>query len=83
VNISAADITKAAAVIGLVFFIASLVDLNIKVVSRVHEFAFKISDIPETFRALSTRLPLLKASLERIIVQARIGRLPNNITEVL
>jgi hypothetical protein len=83
VSIGAADMAEAAAVIGLVSSIASLVDLSAKVVSRVHEFAFKISDIPESFRSLSTRLPLLKASLERITIQARAGRLPNDMTEAL
>ena len=82
-SIDAADMAEAAAVIGLVSSIASLVDLSAKVVSRVHEFAFKTSDIPESFRSLSTRLPLLKASLERITVQARAGRLPNDVTEAL
>jgi N-terminal domain on NACHT_NTPase and P-loop NTPases/NB-ARC domain len=83
VSIGAADMAEAAAVIGLVSSIASLVDLSAKVVSRVHEFAFKTSDIPESFRSLSTRLPLLKASLEQITVQARAGRLPNDVTEAL
>lgn len=82
-SIGAADMAEAAAVIGLVSSIATLVDLSAKVVSRVHEFAFKTSDIPESFRSLSTRLPLLKASLERITVQARAGRLPNDVTEAL
>jgi hypothetical protein len=83
VSIDAADMAEAAAAIGLVSSIASLVDLSAKVVSRVHEFAFKTSDIPESFRSLSTRLPLLKASLERITVQTRAGRLPNDVTEAL
>jgi hypothetical protein len=83
VSIGAADMAEAAAVIGLVSSIASLVDLSAKIVSRVHEFAFKTSDIPESFRSLSTRLPLLKASLERITVPARAGRLPNDVTEAL
>lgn len=82
-SIGAADMAEAAAVIALVSSIASLVDLSAKVVSRVHEFAFKTSDIPESFRSLSTRLPLLKASLERITVQARAGHLPNDVTEAL
>jgi hypothetical protein len=48
--------------------IASLVDLSAKIVSRLHEFSFKPSDIPEAFRSLSTRLGLLPAALQRITV---------------
>lgn len=67
-SVGAADMAKAAAVIGLISSIASIVDLSAKVVFWVHEFAFKISDISEFFRSLSIRLFLLKASLERITI---------------
>jgi hypothetical protein len=74
---------EAAAIIGLISSIASLIDLSVKVVSRLHEFTSKTSDIPESFRSLSIRLPLLTAILQRIQSQAEAGRLPDNITTAL
>jgi hypothetical protein len=55
--------TEAAAIIGLVASIASLVDLSARVVSRLHDFTSKTSEIPESFRSLLIRLPLLTATL--------------------
>ena len=61
---------EAAATIGLVASIASLIDLSAKAVSRLHEFTSKTSDLPEWFRFLSVRLPLLTATLQRNHTQA-------------
>ena len=74
---------EAVAVIGLVSSIASLVELSAIVVSRLREFASKTSDVPESFRSLSVRLPLLTATLERITAQAQACRLPTDVTEAL
>ena len=74
---------EAAAVIALVSSIASLVDLSAKVASRLHEFAAKTGDVPESFRALSVRLPLLTATLHRIAAQTKASRLPNDVAEAL
>ena len=74
---------EAAAVIGLVASIASLVELTAKVVSRLHEFISKSSEVPESFRSLSTRLPLLTATLQHIQSQAEDGRFPDNVTKAL
>ena len=74
---------EAAAVVGLVASIASLVDLSAKVASRLRDFTSKSSDIPESFRSLSTRLPLLATILQNIQSQAEAGRLPENITRNL
>jgi hypothetical protein len=74
---------EAAAVIGLVSSIASLVEISAKIVSRLHEFASKTSDVPESFRSLSDRLPLLMVTLQRITAQAQAGRLPDDVTEAL
>jgi hypothetical protein len=52
------------AIVGLVSSIASLIELSINVVSRLHEFTSKTSDIPESFRSLSVHLPLLTATLQ-------------------
>jgi hypothetical protein len=51
-----ARMAETAAAIGLVASIASLIDLSAKVVSRLHEFTSKTSDIPESFRSLSIQL---------------------------
>ena len=67
---------EAAAIVGLVASIASLVDLSAKVVSRLRDFTSRSSDIPESFRSLSTRLPLLTSVLQNIQAQVEAGHLP-------
>ena len=74
---------EADAVIGLVASIASLVDLSAKVFSRLHGFTSKSSEVPESFCSLSTRLPLLTATLKHIQSQAECGRFPDDITKAL
>jgi hypothetical protein len=74
---------EAAAIIGLVASIASLIDLTARVVSRLHDFTSKSSDIPESFRSLSIQLPLLTTKLLRIQIQAEAGRLPDDVTKDL
>jgi hypothetical protein len=74
---------EAAAIIGLVSSIASLVELSAKVVSRLHEFTSKTSEVPESFRSLLVRLPLLIATLQRIQTQAEASRLSDDITKAL
>jgi hypothetical protein len=83
VSADVADMAEAAAIIGLVASIASLIELSAKVVSRLREFASKTSEIPESFRSLSTQLPLLTATLERIQTQAQARRLPDDVTKAL
>ena len=74
---------EAAAVIGLVASIASLVDLSVKVVSRLRDFTSKSSDVPQSFQSLSTRLPLLTTTLQNIQLQAQAGRLPEDVMKAL
>jgi len=57
---------EAAAIIGLVSSIASLIDLSAKLLSRLREFVSGASDIPESFRSLSAQLPLLAATIQGI-----------------
>src|SRR5437764_13589093 len=71
------------AAIGLVASVASLINVSAKVVSRLHEFTSKTSDIPESFRSLSIQLPLLTSTLQQIQAQARAGRLPDDVTKAL
>lgn len=51
-SVDVADMAEAAAIVGLVASIISLVDLSARVVSRLHDFTSKSSDIPESFRSL-------------------------------
>ena len=74
---------EAAAIVGLVASIASLVDLSVKIVSRLQDFTSKSSDVPESFRSLSIRLPLLTATLQRIQAQAEAGRLAEDVAKPL
>ena len=76
-------IAEAAAVIGLIASIATLVELTAKVVSRLYEFTSKSSEVPESFCSLSTRLPLLTTTLQHIQFQAKDGRFPDNVTKAL
>jgi hypothetical protein len=83
VTVNVARMAETAAAIGLVASIASLIDLSAKVVSRLHEFTSKTSDIPESFRSLSIQLPLLTATLQHIQAQAQAGRFPDDVTKAL
>ncbi|KAI4193679.1 MAG: hypothetical protein LQ350_008210 [Teloschistes chrysophthalmus] len=74
---------EAAAAVGLVASIASLIDLSAKVISRIRDFTSKSSDVPETFRALSTRSPLLTATLYHIQSQAKAGHLLEDVSKAL
>jgi len=74
---------EAVAIVGLVASIATLVELSAKVVSRLHDFNSKSSEVPESFRSLSTRLPLLTATLQHIHSQAEDDRFPDNVTKAL
>ena len=74
---------EAIAVVSLVSSIASLIDVSIKVVSRLQEFSSNTSDVPKSFRALLVQLPLLTATLQRIQTQAEAGRLPDEVTKAL
>lgn len=74
---------EAVAIVGLVASIATLVELSAKVLSRLHDFTSKSSEVPESFRSLSTRLPLLTVTLQHIQPQAEDGRFPDNVTKAL
>ncbi|KIX02501.1 uncharacterized protein Z518_08442 [Rhinocladiella mackenziei CBS 650.93] len=74
---------EAVAIIGLVSSIASLIDASAKVVSRLHGFTSKSSDIPELFRSFLVQLPLLTATLRHIQTQAQEGSLPDDATTAL
>ena len=74
---------EAVAIVELVASIAGLVDLSIKVISRLRDFSSKASEIPESFRSLSTRLPLLTEAVQNIQSQAEAGSLSESSTTAL
>ncbi|KIW09712.1 hypothetical protein PV08_12055 [Exophiala spinifera] len=74
---------EAVAIIGLVSSIASLFELSVGIVSRLHDFTSKTSEVPESFRSLTIRLPLLTETLQRIQTQANSHRLPDDVTKAL
>jgi hypothetical protein len=74
---------EAAAVVGLVASIASLVDLGVKIVSRINDFADSTSDIPKSFRSLADRLPLLNQTLRRIQTRAQAGYVQEKVAKDL
>ena len=82
-NVHVTNMAEAAAIIGLVASIASLVDLGAKVVSRLHDFTSKSLEVPELLHSLSTRLPLLTATLRHIQSQAEAGRISDDVTNAL
>jgi len=57
---------EAIAIVELVASIVLLVDLNAKVVSRLHDFTSKFLKVLKSFRSLSTRLSLLTTTLQHI-----------------
>lgn len=74
---------EAAAVVRLLASIASLIDLSVKVVTRLHEFASETSDVPESFRSLWVRLPLLTLILQKLQSQAEAGRVLDDVVKAL
>lgn len=61
---------EAAAAVGLVASIASLIDLGVKITTRLDDFTTRTSEVPETFRSLEKRLPLLTSTLRLVRQQA-------------
>ena len=63
VYIYVANMAEAAAIVKLVAFIVTLIDLSAKVVFRLYNFIFKFLKVFESFRFFSIRLPLLTTTL--------------------
>ena len=74
---------EAIVVVELVVSIVSLVDLNVKVASRLCDFIFKFSNVLESFRSLLTRLSLLTTTLQHIQSEIKIDHLFENETRAL
>ena len=74
---------EAAAIVGVIASIAFLVEPSAKVVSRLHDFTSKFSDVPESFRSLWIRLPLLTVIFQHIQSRAEADSLPHNAANAL
>ncbi|KAL8822503.1 MAG: hypothetical protein Q9191_006762 [Dirinaria sp. TL-2023a] len=74
---------EAVVIVGLLASIASLIELSAKVVSRLHDFNSKSSEVPKSFHFLSTRLSLLTTTLQHIQSQAESGRFSDDTTKAL
>jgi hypothetical protein len=57
---------EALAIVGLVSAIVQFVDFGGKVLERLNEFNSDLHEVPKTFQAISTQLPLLIDTLQRI-----------------
>ena len=64
---------EALAIIGLVAAIADLVGLGKKVIGRLNEFDSARKEVPESFRAIATQLPLYLDTLQLMKAQAERG----------
>ena len=74
---------EAVAVIGLVASIGSLIDLSLKIIARVSDFSKDTSDVPESFRSVADRLPLLNQTLQSIRKRADCGHIQESVAKDL
>ena len=74
---------EAVAVVGLVGSIASLIDLGVKITARLHDFTTRTLEVPELFRSLEKRLPLLTSTLLLIQQQEDAERLSVEVSTAL
>jgi len=74
---------KAVAAVSLVASIASLIDLCIEITARLHDFTIRTSEVPESFRSLEKRLPLLTSTLRLIQQQENAERLSAEVSTAL
>ena len=64
---------EALAIIGLVAAIVDLVGLGKKIIGRLNEFDSARKEVPESFRAIATQLPLYLDTLQLMKAQAERG----------
>src|SRR5271156_3775480 len=74
---------EAAAVLGLVSAIVQMIDFGTKVIDRLNDFASAAHDVPQSFRAIKTQLPLFIATLRRMESQAKGGRIGATAVQAL
>jgi hypothetical protein len=66
---------EASAVIGLISSIAQFIDSSTRVIGRLNEFRSSLDGVPETFREIKDRLPLLIDTLKRTQNQVDAGHI--------
>ena len=74
---------EAFAIIGLVAAIADLVGLGKKVIGRLNEFDSARKEVPESFRAIATQLPLHLDTLQFMKTQAETGDISSTSAQAL
>ena len=74
---------EALAIIGLVAAIADLVGLGKKVIGRLNEFDSARKEVPESFRAIATQLPLYLDTLQLMKAQAEKGDISSKSAQAL
>ena len=74
---------EALAIIGFVAAIADLVELGKKVIGRLNEFDSARKEVPESFRAIATQLPLYLDTLQLMKAQAETGDISSTSAQAL
>lgn len=70
-------------IVGLVAAIVDLVELGKKVIGRLNEFESARKEVPESFRAIATQLPLYLNTLQLMKAQAENGDISSESVQAL
>jgi hypothetical protein len=74
---------EALAVIGIIANIVQLVDFGSKILRRLAEFQSSVENVPESFRHVKAKLPLLLHALQRTKEAIEVGSIGDDMKEVL
>lgn len=74
---------EALALVGLAAAVSQFVDYGTRIVKRVNEFNSSLNEVPESFRAIKTELPLLVDILRRTKHQAEQGDISKRTQQAL
>ena len=74
---------EALAVVGIVANIAQLVDFGSKILHRLAEFQSSVENVPESFRHIKAKLPLLLHTLQQTKEAIEAGSIRDDTTKVL
>lgn len=74
---------EAAAALGLISSVISLVDFSSKLIKRLNEYQDAIDEAPEIWRNIAVQLPLLTIALQMIQVQAEAGHVQDKVAQAL
>ena len=74
---------EALAIVGIVASIVQLVDFGSKVLHRLTEFQSSVEDVPESFRHIKAKLPLLFHTLQQAKEAIEAGSVRDDTKDVL